>query len=107
MVKIDEVEENDMKCPLCMEFMIKPISLPCTHNFCTYCLETSLIYNPSCPLCRKEVNESLNNIISEKNINKALQEKIATSCDSEMLKNREEMILKERSKSRNLIIEYG
>jgi hypothetical protein len=105
--KIDELEENDMKCPLCLEFLLKPISLKCGHTFCMYCLEYSIVYNPSCPICRKSIDGGVSSIILEKNINKELQDKIAENVDVDMIKKREEGIIKDKAKSKTIIIEYG
>lgn len=40
-----------------------PVKLPCNHIFGKPCIEEWLVTNSSCPLCRKEVPDSLINLI--------------------------------------------
>ena len=30
--------ENSLKCPICQDLFVDPVSLPCTHNFCLTCI---------------------------------------------------------------------
>jgi len=61
---LDEVLLSDLKCPVCMEYMVPPITF-CTkgHNICSKCRE-SIQY---CPTCRAELleirNVALENIV--------------------------------------------
>ena len=46
-------------CPICYTVMVKPCKLPCSHLFCTECLE--LLRNKSfgqvlCPMCRFKIS---------------------------------------------------
>lgn len=44
-------------CPICREFMAAPVSLPCGHTYCDYCLR-EWAERPGCahcPLCQKPV----------------------------------------------------
>jgi hypothetical protein len=65
---------EELKCSVCIEWMVHPHALACSHNFCCDCLSKwfskSLPHKASCPICRAEVTSmpapcsSLNNIIS-------------------------------------------
>ena len=42
------------RCPVCLELLEDPVSLPCSHEFCLDCYKNSLeSANFHCPLCRK------------------------------------------------------
>ncbi|XP_010896824.2 E3 ubiquitin-protein ligase rnf168 [Esox lucius] len=47
----------DCLCPVCLEILMEPVTLPCQHSFCKPCfLETVDKANMCCPLCRKRVS---------------------------------------------------
>jgi tripartite motif-containing protein 13 len=60
-VSVDELEAL-LECPICMERLNQPRSLPCFHNFCKVCLEKYVeglrdgknIETFPCPTCRSE-----------------------------------------------------
>ena len=46
-------------CPVCLSFLVEPLTLRCGHSFCRLCLIQSTTLSPdgrSCPLCRSEVD---------------------------------------------------
>lgn len=44
---------NDVLCPICRYIFTEPVTLPCTHSFCSACFEGTLVNaNLTCPLCR-------------------------------------------------------
>ncbi|KAI7800915.1 E3 ubiquitin-protein ligase rnf168 [Triplophysa rosa] len=48
---------SDCVCPICLDILLEPVTLPCTHTFCKPCfLETVDKSNMCCPLCRKRVS---------------------------------------------------
>lgn len=48
---------EDVTCKICLNLMVKPVSLPCRHDLCyscySSCVEKS---NLSCPMCRKRIS---------------------------------------------------
>ena len=40
-------------CPVCMDYMISPVTLPCSHTYCQECIEEVMRSSPRnyCPLC--------------------------------------------------------
>ncbi|KAI6180019.1 Zinc-binding protein A33-like protein [Aphelenchoides besseyi] len=44
--------ENQLKCPMCKEFFVKPVSLCCGHTFCKLCCDKWLRSCTTCPVCR-------------------------------------------------------
>ncbi|OWF54673.1 uncharacterized protein LOC110442284 isoform X2 [Mizuhopecten yessoensis] len=47
-----------IECPICLEQLVQPKSLPCLHTFCLKCLSDCIIKNDNpttfpCPICRK------------------------------------------------------
>jgi tripartite motif-containing protein 59 len=52
----DKVKEN-LVCPICLDIVKDPVSLPCSHTFCRSCLQKGLEKDNNliiCPYCRKE-----------------------------------------------------
>lgn len=57
------VEKSDFDCVLCCRTLWKPVTTPCGHSYCLVCLDRSLDYSSSCPLCMKslaDVSDLLN-----------------------------------------------
>lgn len=47
--------EEDLTCSICLSIFDAPVTVPCGHNFCAYCLEqtwASQVRDFSCPQCR-------------------------------------------------------
>lgn len=48
---------DDVTCKICLEIMIKPVSLPCKHNLCFSCYESCVEKaNLACPMCRRRIS---------------------------------------------------
>lgn len=47
--------ESSKYCVLCTENIKGPTATPCGHIFCWDCIQDSLSYQKSCPICREEV----------------------------------------------------
>ncbi|XP_068173065.1 E3 ubiquitin-protein ligase rnf168 isoform X2 [Antennarius striatus] len=48
---------EDCRCPVCLEILMEPVTLPCTHTFCKGCfLEAVDKASLCCPLCRRRVS---------------------------------------------------
>nr|XP_025037363.1 E3 ubiquitin-protein ligase TRIM17-like isoform X1 [Pelodiscus sinensis] len=48
--------QDEVTCPLCLEYFTDPVSIECGHNFCRACLSQcwgESEPNPSCPQCRE------------------------------------------------------
>uniref|UniRef100_A0A8C8S4S0 Zinc finger protein RFP-like n=1 Tax=Pelusios castaneus TaxID=367368 RepID=A0A8C8S4S0_9SAUR len=47
--------QDEMSCPICLEYFNDPVSLDCDHNFCRLCISQCWegYYRVSCPQCRK------------------------------------------------------
>ncbi|XP_073477608.1 E3 ubiquitin-protein ligase TRIM62-like [Aquarana catesbeiana] len=66
---------EELKCPICWEIYIDPVSLKCGHSFCQDCIIRQLITQKgsgcySCPQCKEESQEwpTLNRNIALRNI---------------------------------------
>ncbi|KAM3968411.1 uncharacterized protein ACR2FA_000607 [Aphomia sociella] len=46
---------SDLECVLCFETLSKPVTTPCGHTFCHTCIERSLDYQSTCPLCKRSL----------------------------------------------------
>ena len=71
-VSVDELDAL-LECPICMERLTSPRSLPCFHNFCKVCLEKYVeglrngnnIETFPCPTCRSEFTLKSNENVEE------------------------------------------
>lgn len=43
---------EDFTCPLCLKLLYLPVSIPCGHVFCRYCLQQAYTVSQKCPICR-------------------------------------------------------
>lgn len=48
--------ESSLECPLCLELLYDPVTLPCGHVFCKFCLERSMKEKAICPMCRENIS---------------------------------------------------
>lgn len=57
-VKLNESESyTDFLCPICLELLIEPITLPCNHELCSACFEPHIkSASLCCPMCRKRLS---------------------------------------------------
>ncbi|XP_049411850.1 BRCA1-associated RING domain protein 1 [Solanum stenotomum] len=44
----------ELKCPLCLNLLTKPMLLPCDHIFCNFCVPSSTQVQCECPLCKHQ-----------------------------------------------------
>lgn len=50
----------ELKCPLCLNLLIKPTLLPCDHIFCNFCVPSSAQVQRECPVCKHQyVNQEI------------------------------------------------
>lgn len=48
---------EDVTCKICLNLMVRPVSLPCKHDLCYACYENCVEKaNLSCPMCRKRIS---------------------------------------------------
>jgi Zinc finger, C3HC4 type (RING finger) len=51
-----KMDYPNFECPICLDLIKDPISLPCGHNFCISCMQGfSYVHMPKCPVCRRSV----------------------------------------------------
>ncbi|CCE63024.1 hypothetical protein TPHA_0D03910 [Tetrapisispora phaffii CBS 4417] len=48
-----------LRCHICKNFLKNPVLTPCSHTFCSICMRLYLSKEAKCPLCLKEVRESM------------------------------------------------
>ncbi|KAL3647708.1 hypothetical protein CASFOL_008676 [Castilleja foliolosa] len=47
----------ELKCPLCLNFLKKPVLLPCNHVFCNPCVPASSQFTTQCPTCQQHFTD--------------------------------------------------
>ncbi|XP_029700197.1 E3 ubiquitin-protein ligase rnf168-like isoform X4 [Takifugu rubripes] len=77
---------QDCRCPVCLEILCEPVTLPCTHTFCKGCfLESVDKATLCCPLCRKRVStwarqNSRNNTLVNQQLWNQIQDQFPLHC---------------------------
>ena len=52
-----KIRLSEVQCPVCLEILIRPVTLPCNHEFCFKCFEDSINETSLlCPLCRQRIS---------------------------------------------------
>lgn len=53
---VEPLAKSSFDCPICLEILCEPMTLPCGHNFCATCVTDTLAAAAArCPSCRAEV----------------------------------------------------
>ena len=73
--RISELENKS--CAICMEYLVKPILLKCTHSYCGICIMNWIKNNKKCPECRTGIETddmiAITNTIETDNSEKILR----------------------------------
>ena len=56
-MKEDKHVLDDQTCPICFNYMVEPVRLPCKHLFCFTCIEQATLNDAKCPLCRYQLED--------------------------------------------------
>lgn len=53
------LDERGLRCSVCLEFYTDPVSTPCGHNFCKFCIEKHWDSTEAfcCPMCKEVFNK--------------------------------------------------
>ncbi|CAL8326335.1 unnamed protein product [Lota lota] len=80
---------EQIQCSICLDIFSKPVSIPCGHNFCMYCLATcwATRQEAQCPLCMEVFNPT-----PALRVNRSLADiaEVFTRALSENLEDRED-----------------
>lgn len=52
--RVPTIEE--VRCPVCLDILLEPVTMPCRHSVCLHCFERTLEFSLCCPRCRLRVS---------------------------------------------------
>lgn len=58
---MEEIKEDDYICPICLELLVEPCSIPCNHSFCELCIKELINMGGDkliCPMDRKSFEKN-------------------------------------------------
>eukprot|EP00929_Paragymnodinium_shiwhaense_P072247 TRINITY_DN36665_c0_g1_i1.p1 TRINITY_DN36665_c0_g1~~TRINITY_DN36665_c0_g1_i1.p1 ORF type:complete len:313 (+),score=62.21 TRINITY_DN36665_c0_g1_i1:62-940(+) len=85
-------------CAICLELLVEPLSLPCSHVFCRQCLASTLKETSEqrrCPLCRAAISDWFNAFQAP--ADKELERTIMRACTVEYTQRLEDIALQAAS----------
>ncbi|CAE7622575.1 HCc2 [Symbiodinium sp. CCMP2456] len=50
-----QTHREELKCNICFDLVVSPVTLPCGHTYCKHHIQTWLLENDSCPVCRVRI----------------------------------------------------
>lgn len=69
LLKLEKLELKDVICSICQSVLIEPVTLPCYHDFCHRCFNSSIENNAlCCPLCRLRIGSWVRTATKQKNV---------------------------------------
>lgn len=85
------IKISDFKCPICLCLMIKPVTLPCSHELCLACFESNVFQTSlTCPMCRMRISSWARKHAAKKNlVNEELWKRIQECFPAEVNKRLE------------------
>ncbi|KAM4693112.1 E3 ubiquitin-protein ligase RNF8 [Discoglossus pictus] len=94
MSHINDVLDNELQCIICSEHFIEPVTLNCSHTFCSYCIKSWRKRKNECPICRQEICSEIRSLALDNCINSMVDQL------SMEMKARREALIKERKHAR-------
>eukprot|EP00794_Sanderia_malayensis_P020349 gene20349-22353_t len=80
--------EDEFTCLICHELFVEPLTLPCGHTFCEFCLTAWFRRKDDCPICRDKVHSAFGrSLILHNAVNKMIE-----CADDETKRYRQELI---------------
>jgi len=72
-----DLPPDDNKCPICLDRMVLPVTYECQHTFCFLCIKAVIEGNsqPTCPLCRVNLDKDTHVKIPESKLNEVPKER--------------------------------
>ncbi|CUV07318.1 unnamed protein product [Cryptosporidium hominis] len=70
---------SEFTCPVCLDYYMLPVTIPCGHTFCRYCITHNRLLGKKCPVCRQligynfRINMTIHNVIVSLGIFKQIE----------------------------------
>lgn len=69
LLKLENLQLQDVICPICQSILVQPVTLPCYHGFCLSCFNGSIENNAlCCPLCRLRIGSWLRTSTKQRSV---------------------------------------
>lgn len=87
--ELDGLCRKDLECSICLELLLQPQRLPCSHAFCRSCLAAAVRRDRHCALCRAAIPEDFNPALAP--VHKPLEDILVRACTVEYTQRLEEV----------------
>jgi hypothetical protein len=67
-----------LKCGVCLDTMVNPVSIHCGHSFCAACLRTTMVHDPFCPMCKVYIDPTYESHLSNTVLREITQKVISS-----------------------------
>ena len=78
------MEPANYECMICMDLLIEPVTIQCGHTFCKLCLANCISTTHKCPICRKSIYQSIDNISKNFLLESLIKEKYPEKYQQKM-----------------------
>ncbi|CAH1105218.1 unnamed protein product [Psylliodes chrysocephalus] len=86
--------QDDIRCSICSEILMKATTLNCSHSFCKYCIDRWTAKQSDCPICRSKIIHQVPTLVLDNII-----ENIVHSLPKALQKHREKLMAEREKKS--------
>ncbi|ERL90229.1 E3 ubiquitin-protein ligase CHFR [Dendroctonus ponderosae] len=68
-----ESMKTELMCTICSELFIKPVTLACSHSFCSFCIKRWRAKSSTCPICRTFIKSVTRTLVLDNLVDKIME----------------------------------